>query len=114
MTHLDKNADSGRKHERKSCSPNGSLTCHRTRGCRLVPKKSKKISPSKRNCSPRWAFGLLIRDFQLHAAVNDIAFKSVQGDDLLVAVTVTEILLGNRPEGISVHYGMNTIVLGRL
>ena len=55
---------------------------------------------------------LLIRDFQLHAAVDDIAFQSVQTDDLLVAAAVAEILLCDCPEGISVRYGMNAIVLG--
>ncbi len=57
---------------------------------------------------------LFIRNFEFHTAVDDIAFKSVQGDDLLVAVAVTEILLCDCPEGISVRYGMNAIVLGRL
>ena len=47
MTHLDKNADFGRKHKRKSCPRKGSLTCHRTRYCRLVPKKSKKNKPTE-------------------------------------------------------------------
>lgn len=42
-------------------------------------------------------FDLLIRDLQLHTAVNDIAFKSVQTDNLLAAVTVTEILLCDCP-----------------
>ena len=57
---------------------------------------------------------LFIRDLQLHAAVDNIAFKSVQGDNLLVATTVAEILLGDCPESISVCYGMNAIVLGGL
>ena len=56
---------------------------------------------------------LFIRDLELHTAVDDIVFKSVQGDDLLVAVTVTEILLCDCPESISVRYGMYAIVLGR-
>ena len=55
---------------------------------------------------------LFIRDLELHTAVDDIAFQSVQTDDLLVAAAVAEILLGDCPEGISVRYGMNAIVLG--
>ena len=33
---------------------------------------------------------LLVRDFQLHAAVEDIALQSVQADDFLVAAAVAE------------------------
>ena len=36
-------------------------------------------------------FGLLIRDFEFHAVVDDIAFQSVQADDLLIAAAVAEI-----------------------
>ena len=36
---------------------------------------------------------LFIRDLELHTAVDDIAFQSVQTDDLLVAAAVAEILL---------------------
>lgn len=54
----------------------------------------------------------LVGDFQLHTAVDDIVFKSVQADDLLIAAAVAEILLCYCPEGISVRYGMNAIVLG--
>ena len=50
---------------------------------------------------------LFIRDFQLHAAVDDIAFQSVQTDDLLVAAAVAEVLLGDSPEGVAMHHGMN-------
>lgn len=112
MTHLDKNADSGRKHGQKSYPLKGSLTCHRTRGCRLVPKKSKKTSPSKRKCSPRWAFGLLIRDFELYAAVDDIAFQPIQADDLLIAAAAAEILLCDCPEGVTMHHGVDAVVDG--
>ena len=114
MTHLDRNADFGRKHERKSWPQRvpSLATGHEAAVWSL--KRAKKLSPSKRNCSPRWAFGLLIRNLQLHAAVDDIAFQPIQADDLLIAATVAEILLGNCPEGISVRYGMNAIVLGRL
>ena len=31
---------------------------------------------------------LFIRDLEFHTAVDDIAFKSVQGDDLLIAAAV--------------------------
>ena len=55
---------------------------------------------------------LLIRDFQLHAAVEDIAFQSVQTDDLLVAAAVAEIFLGNRPEGVAMRHGMDAVVIG--
>ena len=57
-------------------------------------------------------FGLLIRNLELHTAVDDIAFQPVQTDDLLVAAAVAEILLCDCPEGISVHYGMDAIVIG--
>ena len=57
---------------------------------------------------------LLIRDFQLHAAVNDIAFQPVQADDFLVVATVAEVLLGDSPEGIPMHHGMNAVGFGRL
>ena len=80
----------------------------------MVPKKSKKTSPSKRKCSPRWAFGLLIRDFELYAAVDDIALQSIQADNLLIAAAVAEILLGNRPEGVAMYHGVNAVVLGGL
>ena len=53
-----------------------------------------------------------VRDFQLHAAVDDIAFQPIQADDFLIAAAVAEILLCDCPEGISVRYGMNAIVLG--
>ena len=55
---------------------------------------------------------LFIRDLEFHTAVDDIAFQSVQTGDLLVAAAVAEILLCDCPEGISVRYGMNAIVLG--
>jgi len=57
---------------------------------------------------------LLIRDFQLHAAVDDIAFQSVQADDLLIAAAVAEILLGDCPEGVAMHHSMNAVILRRL
>jgi len=50
-----------------------------------------------------------VRDFQLHTAVDDIAFQPVQTDDLLVAAAVAEILLCDCPEGISVRYGTKRI-----
>ena len=55
---------------------------------------------------------LFIRDLQLHAAVDDIAFQPVQAGNLLIATAVSEILLSNRPEGVAMHHGMNTVVLG--
>ena len=55
---------------------------------------------------------LFIRDLELHTAVEDIAFQPIQADDFLIAAAVAEILLGDCPEGISVRYGMNAIVLG--
>ena len=57
-------------------------------------------------------FGLLIRDLQLHTAVDDIAFQPVQADDLLIAAAVAEILLSNRPEGVAMYHGVNAVVLG--
>ena len=53
-----------------------------------------------------------VRNLQLHTAVDDIAFQPVQADDLLVAAAVAEILLGNRPEGVTMHHGMDAIVIG--
>ena len=35
---------------------------------------------------------LFIRDFQLHAAVNDIVFQTVERNDLLVAAAIAEVL----------------------
>ena len=55
---------------------------------------------------------LLIRDLQLHTAVDDIAFQPIQADDFLIAATVAEILLGNRPEGVAMCHGMDTVVIG--
>ena len=40
-------------------------------------------------------FGLLIRDLELHTAVDDIALQPVQTDDFLVAAAVVEILLSD-------------------
>ena len=57
-------------------------------------------------------FGLLIRDLQLHAAVDDIAFQTVQDDDFLIAATGTEILLGDCPEGVTMHHGVDAVVDG--
>lgn len=57
-------------------------------------------------------FGLLIRDLELHTAVDDIAFQSVQADDLLIAAAVAEILLGDCPEGVTMHHGVDGIILG--
>ena len=74
-------------------------------------KRVKKIKPTEEKSSMGF---ISVRDLELHAAVDDIALQPVQTDDLLVAVTVTEILLCDCPEGISVRYGMNAIVLGRL
>ena len=57
-------------------------------------------------------FGLLIRDLELHTAVDDIAFQSVQADDLLIAAAVAEILLGDCPEGVTMHHGVDAVILG--
>lgn len=57
-------------------------------------------------------FGLLIRDLELHTAVDDIAFQSVQADDLLIAAAVAEILLGDCPEGVTMHHGVVAVILG--
>ena len=57
-------------------------------------------------------FGLLIRDLQLHAAVDDIAFQTVQVDDFLIAAAVAEILLSDCPEGVTMHHGVDAVILG--
>ena len=57
-------------------------------------------------------FGLLIRDLQLHAAVDDIAFQPIQADDFLIAAAVAEILLGDCPEGVTMHHGVDAVILG--
>ena len=54
---------------------------------------------------------LLIRDLQLHTAVDDIAFQPIQADDFLIAATVAEIFLGNRPEGVAMHHGVDAVIL---
>ena len=46
---------------------------------------------------------LLIRNLQLHAAVDDIALQPVQTDDFLISAAVAEILLSDSPEGIPMH-----------
>ena len=48
---------------------------------------------------------VLVGDLQLHTAVNHIGFQTVQFHDLGVAIALTEILLRNRPQGISVNNG---------
>ena len=55
---------------------------------------------------------LFIRDLQLHTAVDDIAFQSVQTDNLLVAAAVAEILLSDCPEGVAMRHGMDAVVIG--
>ena len=57
---------------------------------------------------------LLIRDFQLHAAVEDIAFQTVERNDFLVAAAVAEVLLGDSPERIPMHHGMDAVIFRRL
>ena len=74
-------------------------------------QKNNALHGKNRRGRIKWLF---IRDLQLHAAVDDIAFQPVQRDDLFVAVTVAEIFFCDCPEGISVRYGMDTIVLGGL
>jgi hypothetical protein len=44
-------------------------------------KTGKKIKPTEEKSSMGF---ISVRDFQLHAAVDDIAFQSVQADDLLI------------------------------
>lgn len=53
-----------------------------------------------------------VRDFQLHAAVDDIAFQPIQADDFLIAAAVAEILLGDCPEGVTMHHGVDAVILG--
>lgn len=63
----------------------------------------KKAHAIRENNFPEGVrFCLLIGDLQFHTAVDDIALQPVQADDLLVAATVTEILLGDCPERSSV------------
>ena len=57
-------------------------------------------------------FGLLIRDLELHTAVDDIAFQPIQADDFLIAAAVAEILLGDCPEGVTMHHGVDAVILG--
>lgn len=52
-------------------------------------KTGEKIKPTEEKSSMGF---ISVRDFQLHTAVDDIAFQSVQTDDLLVAVTVTSFI----------------------
>ena len=56
-------------------------------------------------------FGLLIRDLQLHTAVNDIAFQPIQADDFLIAAAVAEILLGDCPEGVTMVIALWSLAL---
>ena len=55
---------------------------------------------------------LFIRDLQLHAAVDDIAFQPIQADNFLIAAAVAEILLGDCPEGVTMHHGVDAVILG--
>ena len=55
---------------------------------------------------------LLIRNLQLHAAVDDIALQPVQTDDFLISAAVAEILLGDCPEGVTMHHGVDAVILG--
>ena len=55
---------------------------------------------------------LFIRDLQLHTAVDDIAFQPIQADDFLIAAAVAEILLGDCPEGVTMHHGVEAVILG--
>ena len=48
---------------------------------------------------------LPVENFQLHTAVNGVAFQAVQADDLFVAPTLAKILSGNSPEGIALFHG---------
>ena len=76
----------------------------------------KKITPSteKIRRGRVMRFGLLIRDFELHTAVDDIAFQPIQADDFLIAAAVAEILLGDCPEGVTMHHGVDAVILGRV
>lgn len=65
-----------------------------------------KIKPIEEKNLFDGLWSLLIRDFQIHAAVEDIAFQSVQTDDFLVAAAVAEILLSDCPEGIPMRHGI--------
>lgn len=47
---------------------------------------------------------LPVGNFQLHTAVNGVAFQAVQADDLFVAPTLAKILSGNSPEGIALFH----------
>ena len=49
-----------------------------------------------------------------YAKIIYSGFQSVQTDDLLVAAAVAEVLLGDSPEGVAMHHGMNAVGFGRL
>ena len=55
-----------------------------------------------------WAL-CLVGDFQFPAAVDDIGGQAVQCLDLRVARAVTQILLGEIPEGITLYNGVDAI-----
>ena len=68
-------------------------------------------------------FSILFNDIRLRGVpetvaaepfsfVDDIAFQSVQTDDFLVAAAVAEILLGDCPEGVTMHHGVDAVILG--
>lgn len=56
-----------------------------------------------------WWASCLVRDLQLPAAVDDIGGQAVQYLDLRVAGAIAQILLGEIPEGVTLHNGMDTI-----
>lgn len=55
-------------------------------------KTGEKIKPTEENSSMGF---ISVRDFQLHTAVDDIAFQPIQADDFLIAAAVAEILLSD-------------------
>ena len=54
---------------------------------------------------------VLVRDFQFVAAVDHIGLETVQLYDFGIAVTITEILLGNAPKSGTVNNSVDAVGL---
>lgn len=64
MTYLDKNADFGRKHERKSC-PQRAPSLATGHGVAVWPLKREKIKPIEEKMLSSMEFGVIYSEYSL-------------------------------------------------
>lgn len=64
---------------------------------------------TKHDCTPSVKVDMLVRNLQLLAAVDGVAFKTVEGLDFLVAGPAAQVLLGNAPKGVAIDYVVDTV-----